>query len=32
MGNVLIVVDDLESAKAFFAELGVELGGEAPVP
>jgi catechol 2,3-dioxygenase-like lactoylglutathione lyase family enzyme len=29
--NVLIVVDDLEAAKAFFAELGMELEGEAPV-
>ncbi|MEA2271693.1 MAG: hypothetical protein QOI98_401, partial [Solirubrobacteraceae bacterium] len=27
--NVLIVVDDLEAAKAFFAELGMELEGEA---
>jgi catechol 2,3-dioxygenase-like lactoylglutathione lyase family enzyme len=26
---VLIVVDDLEAAKAFFAELGMELEGEA---
>jgi catechol 2,3-dioxygenase-like lactoylglutathione lyase family enzyme len=25
--NVLIVVDDLEAAKAFFAELGMELEG-----
>src|ERR687895_411990 len=25
MDNVLIVVDDLEAAKAFFAELGMEL-------
>jgi catechol 2,3-dioxygenase-like lactoylglutathione lyase family enzyme len=31
MDNVLIVVDDLEAAKAFFAELGMELEGEAPV-
>jgi hypothetical protein len=31
MDNVLIVVDDLEAAKAFFAELGKELEGEAPV-
>jgi catechol 2,3-dioxygenase-like lactoylglutathione lyase family enzyme len=31
MDNVLIVVDDLEVAKAFFAELGMELEGEAPV-
>jgi catechol 2,3-dioxygenase-like lactoylglutathione lyase family enzyme len=29
MDNVLIVVDDLEGAKAFFAELGMELEGEA---
>jgi catechol 2,3-dioxygenase-like lactoylglutathione lyase family enzyme len=29
MDNVLIVVDDLEVAKAFFAELGMELEGEA---
>ncbi len=31
MDNVLIVVDDLEAATAFFAELGMELEGEAPV-
>ena len=31
MDNVLIVVDDLEAAKAFFAELGLELEGQAPV-
>lgn len=31
MDNVLIVVDDLERAKAFFVELGMELEGEAPV-
>jgi catechol 2,3-dioxygenase-like lactoylglutathione lyase family enzyme len=31
MHNVLIVVDDLDAAKAFFAELGMELEGEAPV-
>jgi catechol 2,3-dioxygenase-like lactoylglutathione lyase family enzyme len=31
MHNVLIVVDDLEAAKAFFVELGMELEGEAPV-
>jgi catechol 2,3-dioxygenase-like lactoylglutathione lyase family enzyme len=31
MDNVLIVVDDLEAAKAFFAELGMELDGEATV-
>jgi catechol 2,3-dioxygenase-like lactoylglutathione lyase family enzyme len=29
MDNVLIVVDDLDAAKAFFAELGMELEGEA---
>src|SRR6476661_1325104 len=29
MDNDLIVVDDLEAAKAFFAELGMELEGEA---
>jgi catechol 2,3-dioxygenase-like lactoylglutathione lyase family enzyme len=29
MDNVLIVVDDLEGAKAFFAELGMEPAGEA---
>ena len=28
MDNVLIVVDDLEAAKAFFTELGLELEGE----
>jgi catechol 2,3-dioxygenase-like lactoylglutathione lyase family enzyme len=28
MDNVLIVVDDLDAAKAFFAELGMELEGE----
>ncbi len=27
MDNVLIVVDDLEAAKAFFVELGMELEG-----
>ena len=31
MDNVLIVVDDLEAAKAFFTELGMELEGEAPL-
>ena len=31
MDNVLIVVDDLEAAKAFFAELGMELQGETTV-
>ena len=30
MDNVLIVVDDLEAAIAFFAELGMELMGQAP--
>jgi catechol 2,3-dioxygenase-like lactoylglutathione lyase family enzyme len=29
MDNVLVVVEDLEAAKAFFAELGMELVGEA---
>ena len=29
MDNILIVVEDLEAAKAFFAELGMELDGEA---
>jgi len=31
MDNVLIVVDDLEAAIAFFAELGLELEGETTV-
>src|SRR4051812_50067019 len=31
MDNVLIVVDDLEAAKAFFAELGMEPEGETTV-
>jgi len=31
MDNVLIVVDDLEAAKAFFIELGLKLEGEATV-
>jgi catechol 2,3-dioxygenase-like lactoylglutathione lyase family enzyme len=31
MDNVLIVVDDLEAVKAFFAELGMEMEGEATV-
>src|SRR5918995_4398058 len=31
MDNVLIVVDDMEAAKAFFAELGMELEGEMTV-
>ena len=29
MDNVLLVVEDLEGAKAFFAELGMQLEGEA---
>ncbi|HST68173.1 MAG TPA: VOC family protein [Solirubrobacterales bacterium] len=31
MDNVLIVVEDLEVAKGFFAELGMELEGETQV-
>ena len=31
MDNVLIVVEDLEAAKAFFTELGMELEGETQV-
>ena len=31
MDNVLIVVEDMEAVKAFFAELGMELEGEATV-
>ena len=31
MDNVLIVVEDLEAAKAFFAELGMEVEGETTV-
>jgi catechol 2,3-dioxygenase-like lactoylglutathione lyase family enzyme len=31
MNNVLIVVEDLEAATAFFAELGMELEGETQV-
>jgi catechol 2,3-dioxygenase-like lactoylglutathione lyase family enzyme len=31
MDDVLIVVDDLEAAKAFFLELGLELEGETTV-
>ncbi len=31
MDNVLIVVDDLEAAKAFFLELGLTLEGETTV-
>jgi catechol 2,3-dioxygenase-like lactoylglutathione lyase family enzyme len=31
MDNVLVVVDDLEAAKSFFIELGLELEGETQV-
>jgi catechol 2,3-dioxygenase-like lactoylglutathione lyase family enzyme len=31
MDNVLLVVDDLEAAKAFFLDLGLELEGETTV-
>lgn len=31
MDNVLIVVEDIQAAKAFFAELGMELVGETQV-
>ena len=31
MDNVLIVVEDIEAAKAFFVELGMELQGETQV-
>jgi catechol 2,3-dioxygenase-like lactoylglutathione lyase family enzyme len=31
MDNVLIVVEDLEAAKAFFVELGMEVEGEMPL-
>ena len=31
MDHVGVVVDDLEAAKAFFAELGMELDGETTV-
>ena len=31
MDNVLIVVEDIEAAKAFFFELGMELEGEMPL-
>jgi catechol 2,3-dioxygenase-like lactoylglutathione lyase family enzyme len=31
MDNVLIVVEDLDAAKAFFAELGMQLEGETTV-
>ena len=31
MDHVSVVVDDLEAAKAFFLDLGMELEGEAPI-
>jgi catechol 2,3-dioxygenase-like lactoylglutathione lyase family enzyme len=31
LDHASIVVDDLEAAKAFFVELGMELEGEAPI-
>lgn len=31
MDHVVVVVDDLESAKAFFLELGLEVEGEMPI-
>jgi catechol 2,3-dioxygenase-like lactoylglutathione lyase family enzyme len=31
MDNILIVVEDIEAAKAFFAELGMELEGETTI-
>ena len=31
MDHVSVVVDDLEAAKAFFMELGLEVEGEAPL-
>ena len=31
MDNVLIVVDDLDAAIAFFVELGMELEGRMPI-
>ena len=31
MDNILVVVEDLEAAKAFFRELGMELEGETQV-
>jgi catechol 2,3-dioxygenase-like lactoylglutathione lyase family enzyme len=31
MDNVLLVVDDLKAAIAFFTELGMELEGQAPI-
>ena len=31
MDHVSVVVDDLEAAKAFFVELGMEVEGQAPI-
>ena len=31
MDHVSVVVDDLEASIAFFAELGMEVGGQAPI-
>ena len=31
INNILIVVEDLDAAKAFFTELGMELKGETQV-
>jgi catechol 2,3-dioxygenase-like lactoylglutathione lyase family enzyme len=31
LDHVSVVVDDLEAAKAFFAELGMKVEGEAPI-
>jgi catechol 2,3-dioxygenase-like lactoylglutathione lyase family enzyme len=31
MDHVSVVVDDLEAAKAFFVDLGMDLEGEAPI-
>ena len=31
MDHVSVVVDDLEAAKAFFVELGMEVEAEAPI-
>ena len=31
LDHMSVVVDDLEAAKAFFVELGMELEGEAPI-
>ena len=31
MDHVSVVIDDLEAAKSFFVELGMELEGEAPI-